>query len=88
MDAAGRAADNNADEAQIQKISALGNNYIQQEKASADIRLKEQQIEIEGADKEERRRMEWAKIDNEVAQLEQRKREDETKRLVAAINKN
>ena len=32
--------------------------------------------------------MEWAKIDNEVAQLEQRKREDETKRLVAAINKN
>ena len=88
MDAAGRAADNNADEAQIQKISALGNNYIQQEKASADIRLKEQQIEIESADKEERRRMEWAKIDNEVAQLEQRKREDETKRLVAAINKN
>ena len=88
VDAAGRAADNNADEAQIQKISALGNNYIQQEKASADIRLKEQQIEIEGADKEERRRMEWAKIDNEVAQLEQRKREDETKRLVAAINKN
>ena len=55
---------------------------------SADIRLKEQQIEIESADKEERRRMEWAKIDNEVAQLEQRKREDETKRLVAAINKN
>lgn len=88
VDAAGRAADNNADEAQIQKISALGNNYIQQEKASADIRLKEQQIEIESADKEERRRMEWAKIDNEVAQLEQHKREDATKRFVAAINKN
>lgn len=88
IDAAGRAADNNADETQIQKISALGNTYVQQEKAAADIRLKEQQIEIDSLDKDERRKIDWAKIQNETAQLEQRKREDETKRFVAAINKN
>ena len=88
IDAAGRAADNNADEAQIQKISALGNTYVQQEKAAADIRLKQQQIEIDAEDKKEDKRLQWANLDKELAQLEQRKKEDDTKRFVAMINKN
>lgn len=88
VDAAGRAADNNADEAQIQKISTLGDMYIKQEKMSADISLKQKQLEIDAENKSEANRIEWAKLQNQVEQLEQRKREDDTKRYVATINKN
>ena len=88
MDAAGRAADNNADEQQIQKISTLGEMYVKQEQMAADISMKQKQLEIDENDKLEARRLDWAKLNNEIAQLEQRKREDDTKRYVATINKN
>ena len=88
VDAAGRAADNNADEQQIQKISTLGEMYVKQEQMAADISMKQKQLEIDENDKLEARRLDWAKLNNEIAQLEQRKREDDTKRYVATINKN
>lgn len=88
VQAAGRAADAKADPASLNFLAQTSQQAIQQSGIESNAQLENRRIDMDERDMEERRKLEYEKLKLQTEQLAQRKREDDTKRYVAGINKN